>query len=93
MRHVIIGGSIAGISAARAIRAFDAVADIVILSAERAKPYYRPMIVSVIEKGDVDITLRDDPLEKYNLRPQHPTPYTEQIGDKCSQYLRLRDRT
>jgi NAD(P)H-nitrite reductase large subunit len=68
MRHVIIGGSIAGISAARAIRIFDAGADITMVSAETAKPYYRPMITSVIEKGDVDIALDDDPVGKYRIR-------------------------
>ncbi len=68
MRHVIIGGSIAGISAARAIRASDADADIALVSAETAKPYYRPMIPTLIEKGDADISFIDDPAEKYRIR-------------------------
>ena len=68
MRHVIIGGSIAGVSAAAAIRGSDASAEIVMLSPERVKPYYRPQIASIIEKDDVDITLTDDPIGKYRVR-------------------------
>ena len=68
MRHVIMGGSIAGISAAGAIRSNDAAAEIILLSPERVKPYYRPMIASIIEKDDADITLSDDPREKYRIR-------------------------
>ncbi len=71
MRHVIIGGSIAGISAARAIRAVDADADITLVSAETVKPYYRPMIPTVIEKGDADISFIDDPVEKYRFQTMH----------------------
>jgi NAD(P)H-nitrite reductase large subunit len=68
MRHVIIGGSIAGISAARAIRVFDAAADITIISGEAVKPYYRPMLTTVIEKGDADLALSDVPLESFGIR-------------------------
>ena len=68
MRHVIMGGSIAGISAAGAIRSSDAAAEIIMLSPESVKPYYRPLLASIIEKDDADITLSDDPREKYLIR-------------------------
>ncbi|MDI6715997.1 MAG: FAD-dependent oxidoreductase, partial [Actinomycetota bacterium] len=42
MRHVIIGGGIAGITAAKAIRLNDPQATIVLISNEKEKPYYRP---------------------------------------------------
>ena len=67
MRHVIIGGSIAGISAAKAIRAADAKAEITILSEEKSRPYYRPMITFLIRKQDLDITFEDDLEKKYGL--------------------------
>ncbi len=73
MRHVIIGGSIAGISAARSIRVLDAGADITMVSGEMAKPYYRPLIPSVIEKGTVDIGFVDDPIETYSIRNVYDT--------------------
>jgi NAD(P)H-nitrite reductase large subunit len=65
MRYVIIGGSIAGISAVKEIRTSDVKGEIMVISAERTKGYYRPMIPSLIEKDGIDITFADDPLEKY----------------------------
>lgn len=57
MRYVIIGGSIAGSSAARAIRSRDSDADIMVVSDEKTQPYYRPLIPAVIMKHDADIGL------------------------------------
>lgn len=57
MRYVIIGGSIAGSSAARAIRSRDSDADILVVSDEKTQPYYRPLIPAVILKQDADIGL------------------------------------
>ncbi|MEW6110206.1 MAG: FAD-dependent oxidoreductase [Nitrospirota bacterium] len=68
MRHVIIGGSIAGISAAKAIRGLDAGTEIIMISEERTKMYYRPMIPLIIEKDEIDITFTEDPLERYNIK-------------------------
>lgn len=67
MRHVIIGGSIAGISAAREIRRSDAEAQITMVSEEKTRAYYRPMIPFLIEKDEIDITFADDPSEKYGV--------------------------
>lgn len=67
MRHVIVGGSIAGISAAKEIRRGDAEAQITMVSVEKTRAYYRPMIPYLIEKDDVDITFGDDPAEKYAI--------------------------
>jgi len=68
MRYVIIGGSIAGISAAKAIRRSDARAEITMLSAEKNQPYYRPLISTVIEQRGIDIAVGDKPLDKYGIR-------------------------
>jgi nitrite reductase (NADH) large subunit len=57
LRYVIIGGSIAGSSAARAIRSCGSDADIMIISDEKAQPYCRPMIPAKILKQDADIGL------------------------------------
>jgi nitrite reductase (NADH) large subunit len=67
MRQVIIGGSIAGISAAKAIRLSDPSAEITIFSAEKTRPYYRPMIPSLIKRQEVDITFDDDIEKKYGI--------------------------
>ncbi len=69
MHHVIIGGSIAGISAAKAIRNNNANAEITLISGENVTAYYRPMIPVLIDgqKAEVDITYPDDPIEKYRL--------------------------
>ncbi len=63
MRHVIIGGSIAGITAARAIRDSDAGAEITMISREGSKAYYRPLIPLLIEEEGADIGFVDDPVE------------------------------
>jgi len=68
MHHIIIGGSIAGISAAKAIRSSDVISEITIISEERTKPYYRPMIPFLIEKDEIDITFVDDPIGKYGIK-------------------------
>jgi nitrite reductase (NADH) large subunit len=67
MRHVIIGGSIAGISAAKAIRQSDPSTEITVLSGEKTRPYYRPMIPFLIRKGDIDITFEDNLEKRYGL--------------------------
>lgn len=67
MRYVIIGGSIAGIAAARSIRANDPAGEIILVSDEKSKPYYRPMIPFLIEKEDIDVTFIEDPVETYRL--------------------------
>lgn len=61
MAYVIIGGGIAGISAARAIRQGDASAPISVITDEGA-PYYRPMIPKLIsgEKGMADLAWAED---------------------------------
>ncbi len=73
MRYVIIGGSIAGTSALKEIRLNDMKADIAVISAEKTRAYYRPMIPSLIEKDGVDVTLVEDPLEKYAANAFHGT--------------------
>ncbi|MBI5101244.1 MAG: NAD(P)/FAD-dependent oxidoreductase [Nitrospirae bacterium] len=67
MRHIIIGGSIAGISAAMEIRRSDAGALITMVSKEKPGAYYRPMIPYLIEKDGIDITFTDDPAKKYGI--------------------------
>lgn len=64
MRYVIIGGSIAGIAAAKEIRAGDGRGDILVISEEQPRGYFRPMIPSLIENDGVDIVCADDPLGK-----------------------------
>jgi len=71
MRHVIIGGSIAGLAAAKSIRSMDSEAEIVVISAEQGKPYYRPLIPYLIEKTDRDIDFIEDPFEQYGLRREN----------------------
>jgi NAD(P)H-nitrite reductase large subunit len=73
MRYVIIGGSIAGISAAKEIRGSDMKAEITVISAEKTRAYYRPMIPFLIEKDGIDITFVDDPLEKYAAQAVYGT--------------------
>ena len=43
-RYLVIGGGIAGVSAAEAIREQDPSGRIVLLSAERELPYARPLL-------------------------------------------------
>jgi len=68
MRHLIIGGSIAGIAAARAIRSRDSAADITLVTAESGRPYYRPLIPYLIENPDKDIGFSGDPYDAYASR-------------------------
>lgn len=67
MRYVIIGGSIAGVSAAKAIRGNDANAEIRMLSVEKSQLYYRPLISSVIEQKGIDISVGGRPMEEYGI--------------------------
>lgn len=69
MRYVIIGGSIAGLSAAQAIREQDRAADIRVISGEKAGPYYRPVIPYLIsgQKSERDIFYPEDPLKEKNI--------------------------
>lgn len=64
MRYVILGGSIAGLSAARAIREQDKGSEIVMVSAENSGPYFRPLIPMLIDgsKQEADLVMPDDPL-------------------------------
>jgi len=69
MRYLIIGGSMAGISAVRAIRENDPSADITVISGEKTGPYYRPVIPYLIagRKSERDILYPDDPLKGMNV--------------------------
>lgn len=67
MKYIIIGGSIAGLSAAKAIRESDFRTDITMLSEEKTRAYYRPMIPFLIDANEVDITFAGDPAEKYRI--------------------------
>ncbi|MDA8100089.1 MAG: FAD-dependent oxidoreductase [Nitrospiraceae bacterium] len=64
MRYVIIGGSIAGISAAKAIRTKDSHAAVTVISGEPFGQYYRPLIPMLISgrKNESDILYPEDPL-------------------------------
>src|SRR5512139_457290 len=69
MRYVIIGGSTAGISAAKAIRQNDPSCDVIVITGEKTKPYYRPLIPFLIsgEKSELDIVYPEDPLQGKNI--------------------------
>ncbi len=67
MRHVIVGASIAGMSAAKAIASKDPHASVELISDEKAKPYYRPLIPLLIKKEDIDISFEDDLLNKKSV--------------------------
>ncbi len=69
MRYVIIGGSIAGVSAVKAIRESDPSAQVVVVTGERPRPYYRPMIplLAAGQKSESDIRYPEDPLEGRNI--------------------------
>jgi NAD(P)H-nitrite reductase large subunit len=68
MHHVIIGGSIAGISAAKEIRKGDVGAKITVVSEEKTRTYYRPMVPFLIERDEIDITFADDPAKKFGIK-------------------------
>jgi NAD(P)H-nitrite reductase large subunit len=84
MRYVIIGGSVAGISAAKAIRGNDSSADIVVISGEESKSYYRPMIPLVVEgkKSEADIAYPEDPLAMINVRTVFDSAQTVKARSK-----------
>jgi NAD(P)H-nitrite reductase large subunit len=69
MRYVIIGGSIAGLSAAKAIHEHDPSGDITVITGEKSRPYYRPLIPLLIagEKSEDEILYPEDPLEGKNI--------------------------
>ncbi len=69
MRYVIIGRSIAGISAAAAIRENDHVGEITIVSGEKTGAYYRPLIPLVVagKKSEQEIAYSEDPLQGKNV--------------------------
>ncbi|HSQ77263.1 MAG TPA: FAD-dependent oxidoreductase [Nitrospirota bacterium] len=69
MRHIIIGGSVAGISAVKAVRENDPSGDITVISGEKTGPYYRPLIPLLIagQKGERDIMYTEDPLREKNI--------------------------
>ncbi len=71
MDYIIIGGGIAGITAAKTIRRRDRHAGITIISGEKVCPYYRPMIPLLIEDDDADVTYAGDPLGKYEIALLH----------------------
>ena len=50
-RYLVIGGGIAGVSAAEAIREQDPSGRIVLLSAERELPYARPLLSKEIGRA------------------------------------------
>lgn len=49
MKYLIVGGSAAGISAARTIRAYDKAGEITVVTEENYKPYGRPLISYVLK--------------------------------------------
>lgn len=65
MKHLIIGGSIAGISAMRSIRSRDSASDITVVTAEQGRAYYRPLIPYLIETSDRNISMAVDPYKTY----------------------------
>ncbi|NOX45176.1 MAG: NAD(P)/FAD-dependent oxidoreductase, partial [Caldiserica bacterium] len=58
MRHVVVGGGIAGLTAARRLRALDPSAEITVLQEEPLPYYLRPGLISVLagEKDIADIS-------------------------------------
>ncbi len=69
MRYVILGGSIAGLSAVRAIRGQDKGSEIVLVSDESTGPYFRPLIPMLIDgsKNEADLAVPDDPLKQLEV--------------------------
>ena len=61
MRHVIVGASAAGMAAAEAIRKRDPTAEIVMLSDEARRPYYRPLIPYLIFGGKPESEIVREP--------------------------------
>lgn len=58
-RYLIIGGSAAGMAAAQAVRELDQTGEVLVLSAEADRPYFRPLIPFVVaeEKDQDELTL------------------------------------
>ncbi len=71
MHYIIIGGGIAGITAAKTIRSRDKQGEITIISGEKICPYYRPMIPLLIEGRVMDVTYAEDPITEYNINLLH----------------------
>lgn len=67
MRHVIVGGGIAGLTAASEIRKADRGASITIITDEAGAPYYRPLIPMLIERDDADISFAANPYEAHAI--------------------------
>jgi NAD(P)H-nitrite reductase large subunit len=65
--YLIIGGGIAGVAAAEAIRDADSVKDILIINGEKSPPYCRPLIIELLTG--------ERPFDEIVLRP--PEWYTE----------------
>ena len=91
MRYVILGGSIAGLSAARAIREQDKDAEIVMVSAEGAAPYYRPLIPLLIDgsKQGADLVMPGDPLRQLQV---NTSPYAAERVDCRKRTVYFGDR-
>ena len=66
-KFVIVGGGVAALTAANAIRLRNEVAAITMISAESSYPYYRPALS--------DLIVKDVPDEEFNLNPE--SWYTE----------------
>ena len=66
-KFVIVGGGVAALTAANAIRLRNEVASITMISAESSYPYYRPALS--------DLIVKDVPDEEFNLNPE--SWYTE----------------
>jgi|Deesub1362B_J571_1020462.scaffolds.fasta_scaffold00298_27 NAD(P)H-nitrite reductase large subunit len=71
MRYLIVGYSIAGVSASRAIRQIQPDAEIVAVTDEKKAPYYRPLIPLLIEDREIDITFPDDPASEFRVEVIH----------------------
>jgi nitrite reductase (NADH) large subunit len=82
MRHVIVGACIAGISAAKAISSGDPGGTIEIVSDEKVKPYYRPMIPFLIRKEGIDIAFEDDLFNKKSVSLRHDRAVGIDMGTK-----------
>lgn len=71
MKYVIIGNSYAGLSCADAIRRFDKMGEVTIISDENYKAYARPLISYYLEGKTTDETIwykEDDYYEKNNFK-------------------------
>ncbi|MCD8106218.1 MAG: FAD-dependent oxidoreductase [Lachnospiraceae bacterium] len=70
LRYVILGGGVAGVSAAEAIRKRDQTGEILILSAEDYLPIHRPMLTK-------NLSIADAPDEELYL---HPAAWYEELA-------------